>query len=220
MIRNASFMNDKVSFVIPCTNSFDSAYFYIGSLVYFLIYWATRPANTPPFNFPFFVNRSELRDFFPFISDKYQSGVVYEDGCFNDSRMLLATLFTATLERSMHSFLPKCHTPANIVNKAEFLDLIKDKDGKIIGACFKDRLTGEEYKVNAKYVVNCTGTWADQVRLKDDPTKSKRICIVAGSHITYHQKIGNSKFGLCLPSSDGRILLVVPWLGRIIAGTT
>jgi len=25
---------------------------------------------------------------------------------------------------------------------------------------------------------------------------------------------------LCIPSKDGRILLVVPWLDRIIAGTT
>ena len=110
--------------------------------------------------------------------------------------------------------------PANILNKAEFLDFVKDNEGKITGVIFADRLTGEKITVQAKYVVNCTGTWADQIRLKDDPTKKKRICIVAGSHITYHQKIGHSKFGLCLPSSDGRVLLVVPWLGRIIAGTT
>jgi glycerol-3-phosphate dehydrogenase len=46
------------------------------------------------------------------------------------------------------------------------------------------------------------------------------MCIVGGSHLTYDSKISSSKFGLCLPSADGRILLVVPWLNRIIAGTT
>jgi glycerol-3-phosphate dehydrogenase len=74
--------------------------------------------------------------------------------------------------------------------------------------------------VNAKYVVNCTGTWADKIRLKDNPNANKRICIVGGSHLTFDSKISSPKYGLCLPSADGRILLVVPWLNRIIAGTT
>ena len=74
--------------------------------------------------------------------------------------------------------------------------------------------------MNAKYVVNCTGAWADQIRLKDDKNVSKRICIVGGAHLTYDAQISNSKFGLCLPSKDGRIMLVVPWLDRVIVGTT
>ena len=69
-------------------------------------------------------------------------------------------------------------------------------------------------------MVNCAGTWADQIRQKDNPDIQKRILIVGGSHITYNIKIGNPEFGLCLPSKDGRVLLVVPWLKRIIAGTT
>lgn len=44
--------------------------------------------------------------------------------------------------------------------------------------------------------------------------------IVGGSHITYDSQIASKKMGICLPSKDGRVLLVVPWLKRIIAGTT
>lgn len=72
----------------------------------------------------------------------------------------------------------------------------------------------------AKHVVNCTGAFADKIRLKDDPNAKKRICIVGGSHITYSNKISSNKYGICFPSSDGRILLLVPWQGRVIAGTT
>jgi glycerol-3-phosphate dehydrogenase len=43
---------------------------------------------------------------------------------------------------------------------------------------------------------------------------------VGGSHITYDQRITNGKYGLTLPSKDGRVTLVVPWLGRVIVGTT
>ena len=107
MIRSASYMNDKVSFVIPTTNTFWTMYYYIGSVVYYMIYWATNLPGTPKFNFPYFLNRFDLRDIFPFISDKYHGGVVYEDGCFNDSRMLLVTLLTSTLSKEQHNHLPK-----------------------------------------------------------------------------------------------------------------
>jgi glycerol-3-phosphate dehydrogenase len=69
-------------------------------------------------------------------------------------------------------------------------------------------------------VLNCTGAWADEIRLKDNEKAKKRIILVAGSHITYDERIGSSKYGLCMPSKDGRVTLVVPWLRRIIAGTT
>jgi len=42
------------------------------------------------------MHRSELHKFFPYISDKFTTGVVYEDGSFNDSRMIMAALLTAT----------------------------------------------------------------------------------------------------------------------------
>ena len=77
MLRNAAYMNDKISFVIPTTSFFTTAYYYIGSVVYYLIYWFASEKNTIKFNFPYFLHRNELRDIFPYIADKYQSGVVY-----------------------------------------------------------------------------------------------------------------------------------------------
>lgn len=62
--------------------------------------------------------------------------------------------------------------------------------------------------------------WADQIRLIDNPHVNRRMCIVGGAHLTYDSKIASKKFGLCLPSKDGRVLLVVPWLNSVIAGTT
>jgi len=56
--------------------------------------------------------------------------------------------------------------------------------------------------------------------LKDQPKANPRIVPVAGSHITYDAKVTSGSFGLCMPSSDGRVILVVPWLNRVIAGTT
>jgi glycerol-3-phosphate dehydrogenase len=68
--------------------------------------------------------------------------------------------------------------------------------------------------------VNCAGAWADEVRHKDDPNLPKKLCHVGGSHITYDERVASSKYGLTMPSKDGRVTLVVPWMGRVIAGTT
>lgn len=69
-------------------------------------------------------------------------------------------------------------------------------------------------------MVNCAGVFCDKIRLKDDPTVHKRMCIVGGSHIVYDNRVANPSFGICAPSPDGRIILVQPWLGRVLAGTT
>lgn len=74
--------------------------------------------------------------------------------------------------------------------------------------------------MGAKYVVNCTGAWADAVRQIDDPEAKPRICMVGGSHVVYDDRLASSTFGIAAPSADGRIILVQPWLGRILAGTT
>ena len=69
-------------------------------------------------------------------------------------------------------------------------------------------------------MVNCTGAYADIIRLKDNPKVAKRICMVAGSHVVYDKKISSGTHGIAAPSADGRIVLVQPWLGRVLVGTT
>jgi glycerol-3-phosphate dehydrogenase len=65
-----------------------------------------------------------LQKFFPFLSDKYKTGIVYEDGSFNDSRMIIAALLTAT--QGNQKKMPIEFKPANILNQAEFIDFIKN----------------------------------------------------------------------------------------------
>ena len=126
--------------------------------------------------------------------------------------MLMTVLLTSTL--------PSNPKPANILNQAEFINFIKNEGGKITGIIFKDKLTGEEIRVNSHYVVNCTGAFADKIRLLDNPKASKRIIPVAGSHITFDKRITYGDHGLIINSDDGRVLIVVPWLGKTVAGTT
>lgn len=68
--------------------------------------------------------------------------------------------------------------------------------------------------------MNCTGAFADKIRQIDNPKAQKRLVPVAGSHITFDKRITQGDHGIILNSDDGRVLIVVPWLGRTIAGTT
>lgn len=197
---------------------FSALYYYIGSVVYYSIYHYFAPKTPTSFNLPYFFNREEMTSVFPNLNPKFDTGVVYEDGSFNDARLLLTAILTATLGNGIK--MPATFVPSNVLNRAEFLHFLKNDEGKITGVNFRDNLTQQVYSVKAKYVVNCTGVWSDKIRLIDNASANKRICMVGGSHITYDNKVASQTFGLCSPSADGRIILVVPWLNRVIAGTT
>ena len=65
----------------------------------------------------------------------------------------------------------------------DFVDFIKDENGKISGAVVFDTIAKKQIKIKSKTVVNCTGIHADELRLKDDPKAQKRIVGARGSHI-------------------------------------
>jgi len=99
--------------------------------------------------------------------------------------------------------------------------LLKDANGKVCGAHVKDSLTGEEWDIKAKAVVNATGPFTDGIRLMDDPSK-KKICVpAAGVHVVLPDHFSPSRMGLIVPkTTDGRVLFFLPWENGTIAGTT
>ena len=213
MIENATYMNKKLKFVIPYTTFFEQVYYYVGSVMYHMITWVVGQKGKTSFTFPYFLGQQDMQRLFPYVSNKYQGGIVFEDGQFNDAQMLIAILLTATIPHH------RSH-PANILNRAEFINFVKDEEDKIKGVIFKDKLSGEEITVNSKYVVNCTGTFSDQIRRLDNPEATRRIIPVAGSHITFDKRITFGNHGLIINSDDGRVFIVVPWLGKTVVGTT
>jgi hypothetical protein len=57
MLDSAPYLTAKIPFVIPCTNVFQAAYYYVGSFIYYLIYHYYAPKSTTNFNMPYFINR-------------------------------------------------------------------------------------------------------------------------------------------------------------------
>jgi glycerol-3-phosphate dehydrogenase len=86
-------------------------------------------------------------------------------------------------------------------------------------------MNGQEFTVRARAVVNATGVWADGLRQMDGQAIGRPVkAMVApsqGVHIVVDRDFLPSDHALIVPkTADGRVLFVVPWLGKLIVGTT
>ena len=209
VLNSAQHMTSWVSLAIPCKSYFDLAFFYCGQLVYhFLALVQNLPGPSIPWPWVTF-NKSVLPD----LKDHVGS-VVYTDGQMNDCRLCVEVLTTASREFYLDNFEP-CH----IANYAELVRF--EFEGKRIKrALVRDRETGEEFWVQSRVFVNCTGPFSDSVR-EMAGIKGKRIVPGKGSHLMLPGKYCPQGIGMLIPKTqDGRVLFLVPWENHTILGTT
>lgn len=115
---------------------------------------------------------------------------------------------------------------ATVCNHVTVTQLFKEKDkstGKevLCGAKVKDEITGKEWTVRAKCIINATGPFTDTIRKMDNPTVKEICCPSSGVHIVLPGYYSPEQMGLLDPStSDGRVIFFLPWQRQTIAGTT
>lgn len=142
-------------------------------------------------------------------NDKLVGAMVYYDGQHNDSRMNVALGLTAV------------QYGAVIANHVEVIELHKDENKRLCGARVRDAMTGKEFDVKAKGVINATGPFTDGIRQLDDPSIQSIVSPSAGVHIILPNYYSPGNMGLLDPAtSDGRVIFFLPWQGNTIAGTT
>jgi len=71
---------------------------------------------------------------------------------------------------------------AQIINYTQANEFIY-KDGRVSGVKVTDTITNENYNINAKYVVNATGPWVDELRVINNSKKGKRLHLTKGIHL-------------------------------------
>lgn len=133
-------------------------------------------------------------------------GAEYYDAQMEDARLCLEVIQSAARHGAC---------VANYVEAVAF----ERRGGTISGVRVVDRVGGAEMTLRARQVLNATGPWVDAVcRLAGDagephlrPTKGIHL-VVAGRGLT-------AAF-LLLHPKDGRVLFVIPWLGKTLIGTT
>ncbi|RZS95985.1 glycerol-3-phosphate dehydrogenase/oxidase [Cecembia calidifontis] len=204
LLQNAPHLTYNQPFIIPIYTFFDRLQYSIGLKIYDWMAGRLRLGKSK------FISREETIQRLPQIKQEgLKGGVVYHDGQFDDARLALSIALT-------------CHDLGGcLVNYMQVIDLLKDQNGQIKGILVRDELDKSKYKIEAKMVVNATGVFADKILQMDQPDAPKSIQPSQGIHLVLEQSFLGGNDALMIPkTSDGRVLFAVPWLGKLVVGTT
>lgn len=213
MLRNAPFLTRTREFVTPCYSWRDIAYYEIGLKFYG---WIAGSAGLAPSRF--LSHKETLRRIPALNSTGLLGAAAYTDGQFDDARYNIALVET---------FAEAGGEPLNYAGVVGFS---KDENGKVNAAEIEDHVGGQRFAVRARAFVNATGPFADSLRQMAAPTVLPRMRPSRGVHILLPVEILSSKASggtknepdaLLIPKTeDGRVLFAIPWLGRLLVGTT
>jgi glycerol-3-phosphate dehydrogenase len=93
--------------------------------------------------------------------------------------------------------------------------------GRVHGVLLRDHLSGREERVDAAWVINCSGPWADRICQRSSIRMAKpMVGGVRGSHIILPRFSGSPTSALYTEAVDGRPVFVLPWNDQIMVGTT
>jgi glycerol-3-phosphate dehydrogenase len=93
--------------------------------------------------------------------------------------------------------------------------------GRVKGALLRDQITGRDQRVDAGWVINCGGPWADRVCQRSSIRMAKPMLGgVRGSHIVLPRFPGSPSAAVYTEAVDGRPIFVLPWNDQILVGST
>ena len=93
--------------------------------------------------------------------------------------------------------------------------------GRVRGVLLRDQITGKDARVDAGWVINCSGPWADRVCQRSAIRMAKPMLGgVRGSHIVLPRFPGSPTAAIYTEAVDGRPIFVLPWNDQILVGTT
>ncbi|NKE07089.1 glycerol-3-phosphate dehydrogenase/oxidase [Mesobacillus selenatarsenatis] len=163
------------------------------------------------------VKRSERRKMFSAAETLAKEPLVKKDGLKGGGYYVEYRTDDARLTiEVMKQAVDKGATP---LNYSKVKNLIY-KNGIVAGVLVEDLLTGEEYEVHAKKVVNATGPWVDGIREMDDSKKGKTLKLSKGVHIVIDQSRFPLKQAIYFDTPDGRMVFAIPRDGKTYVGTT
>ncbi|AVS83843.1 FAD-dependent oxidoreductase [Paracidovorax avenae] len=207
LLGNAPHLAQPLPFVMPSYRLWETPFYGVGLKAYDLLAGRAGLGATE------FLGREGTLRLLPTVRrEGLRGGVKYWDGQFDDARLALALARTAALRGAL------------LVNYCPARELIHE-NGKVAGLLCEDMETGTRYTVRARCVVNATGVWVDGLLRQDAEALGRPVKpIVApsqGVHIVVDREFLPSDHAMMVPkTADGRVLFAVPWLGKIILGTT
>jgi len=207
LLHNAPHLAQPLAFIMPSYRLWETPFYGAGLKLYDALAGASGLAPTR------FLSRAATLDALPSVQPNgLKGGVEYWDGQFDDARLALALARTAALRGAL------------VVNHCGATGLLHDQ-GRVAGLTCEDRETGRQFRVRARCVVNAAGVWVDRVRQQDGEALDRKappmVAPSQGVHAVVDREFLPGRHALMVPkTADGRVLFGVPWLGKVILGTT
>ena len=204
LLRNAPHLVHDRAFVVPNYDWWEAPFYGLGLKVYNLL------AGKYGFGTSRILSKEETLERLPTIeTGGLRGGVIYFDGQFDDSRLLIDMVATAYEQGA---------TPLNYVAVTA---LTKDAEGFIDGVVARDAESGDEFHAQAEVVINATGPFSDNLRRQADASIAPMIAPSQGIHLVFDRSFLPGESAIMVPhTSDGRVMFAIPWHDHALIGTT
>jgi glycerol-3-phosphate dehydrogenase len=204
LLQNAPHLVHDLPFVVPNYLWWETPFYGIGLKIYDML------AGRYGFGRSVLLSREEVLERIPTLEQEgLRGGVLYHDGQFDDSRLLVNLAQTAV------------EHGACLLSYVRVVRLVKDADGCICGLEFRDEETGRSFAIAARCVVNATGPFCDEIRRMDDPEAAEMIAPSQGVHVVLDRAFLPRDTAIMAPhTGDGRVMFAIPWRGHVVVGTT
>ncbi len=202
--QNAPHLVHDLGFVVPNYSWWEAPFYGIGMKVYDLL------AGKYGFGKSRLLSREETLEQLPTIqTNGLRGGVIYYDGQFDDTRLLIHLAATAADQGAV------------LLNYAPVVEITRGADGFADGVVAVDSESGQRMKIAAHVVVNAAGIFADQVRRLAEPEVDAMIAPSQGIHLVFKREFLRGNTAIMVPhTSDGRVLFAIPWHEHTVVGTT
>lgn len=203
LLRNAPALVHPLRFVVPARTRFGRATLGLGLGLY------DRLAGEGGFARSVSLDPGGLHEALPGLREgRLAGGVAYWDAQFDDAGLALALAGLAS------------RLGALMLNHCALNALVMET-GRVRSVRVRDTISGREWTVGARCVVNATGVWGDAVRRLADPAAAPRLRPSQGVHVVVDRDFLPGRDALLVPrTADGRVLFMIPWLGKLLIGTT
>jgi glycerol-3-phosphate dehydrogenase len=156
------------------------------------------------------LSAAQVRELEPGLDpDGLRGGVLYYDAQVDwPERLCLANALSAR------------QSGAYVRNYSEVIGFLGNPRS-VEGVHVRETLTGREYDLRSRLVVNASGPWADRLLQLRDPSEPRRVLGAKGIHVLVQPFPGAPRHAIYIEArSDGRPYFVVPWAGALLIGTT
>jgi glycerol-3-phosphate dehydrogenase len=202
--QNAPHLVGNLPFVVPNYDWWEAPFYGIGLKVYNLL------AGKYGFGPSEILSFDETLERLPTIKrDGLRGGVVYYDGQFDDTRLLINLVQTAAEQGAV------------LLNYVKVIGVEKGADRTVDGVVARDLESGREFTAAAQIVINATGPFADGLRRMTDPDAPPLIAPSQGIHLVFDRSFLPADSAIMVPHTrDGRVMFAIPWHGHTVVGTT